>query len=272
VLLRRNSARVESAIMETEPVVWSLLSRGLVHCQTVAIEHGGLLSSLFLAGLIGSASHCVGMCGPFVLSQAVARLEGVPADDMREFHRLAGALLVPYHLGRATTYAGLGAIAATLAGSAIAVTGLHALSAALLIIAAVFFLGYSVHGIGVRLRWRSPGGDASGSWSKGFRRLAAPLFQRPVGLRGYALGVALGFLPCGLLYGAVAAAAASGDAVAGALAMLAFTLGTVPALVAIGFAGHVVGNRWRTAAQKVTPALMTVNAAALAYFAWRMLA
>ena len=43
----------------------------------------------------------------------------------------------------------------------------------------------------------------------------------PSGWRHYALGVALGFLPCGLLYGALAAAAAAGAAVSGAFAMIA---------------------------------------------------
>ncbi len=76
-------------------------------------------------------------------------------------------------------------------------------------------------------------------------RWARPLFARPVGFRGYALGLMLGFLPCGLLYGALAAAAASGDPLTGAFAMIAFALGTVPALLAVGLAGHVAGQRWQ---------------------------
>jgi sulfite exporter TauE/SafE len=95
------------------------------------------------------------------------------------------------------------------------------------------------------------------------------LFDRPVGWRGYALGVALGFIPCGLLYGALAAAAGSGSALAGALAMIAFALGTVPALFAVALAGHVVGERWRGTLGRATAALMLVNAAQLTYLAWR---
>ena len=45
------------------------LSLALAHCKEVAIGHGPLLLSMFLAGLIGSASHCAAMCGPFVLAQ-----------------------------------------------------------------------------------------------------------------------------------------------------------------------------------------------------------
>ena len=68
-----------------------------------------LYGALFLAGLVGSLTHCAGMCGPFVLTQVGAGLETVPAAKMTEWTRLRGALLIPYHLGRFTTYVLLGA-------------------------------------------------------------------------------------------------------------------------------------------------------------------
>ncbi|MBK8173753.1 MAG: sulfite exporter TauE/SafE family protein [Rhodospirillales bacterium] len=270
--------------MQPDPFLLTLLNSGVAHCRTVAIENGGLLASLFLAGLIGSATHCVGMCGPFVLAQTVARLEGLPASQMREWHRLAGAALLPYHLGRATPYAFLGAMAAALASGTIAVSGLQWISPALLIGAAVFFLGYALREASVRWH-RAPAREPAvvdrdskrppsrvSTVSRAISRVTAPLFARPTGWRGYGLGVALGFLPCGLLYGALAAAAASGRPLAGALAMLAFTLGTIPALLAVGLAGHVSGNRFRATALRLAPALMLINAAALSYLAWRTLA
>jgi sulfite exporter TauE/SafE len=256
--------------VDQESLLINMLATGLAHCQAVTVEHGGLLTSLFMAGLVGSATHCVGMCGPFVLAQTVARLESRPASDMREFHRLSGAALAPYHLGRTTTYAGLGAAAALLAGGVIDVTGLKWLSAALLILAALFFLGYAVQRIGVHVPWLRSGGESG--WSRHLGRWARPLFERPVGVRGYALGLMLGFLPCGLLYGALAAAAASGDPLSGAFAMIAFALGTVPALVAVGLAGHVAGRRWQGLLAGITPVLMVFNAAALTYLAWRVVA
>jgi sulfite exporter TauE/SafE len=256
--------------VDQESLLINMLATGLAHCRAVTVEHGGLLTSLFMAGLVGSATHCVGMCGPFVLAQTVARLESRPASDMREFHRLSGAALVPYHLGRATTYAGLGAAAALLAGGVIDVTGLKWLSAALLILAALFFLGYAVQRIGVHVPWLRSGGESG--WSRHLGRWARPLFERPVGVRGYALGLMLGFLPCGLLYGALAAAAASGDPLSGAFAMIAFALGTVPALLAVGLAGHVAGRRWQGLLAGITPVLMVFNAAALTYLAWRVVA
>ncbi|MBK8210950.1 MAG: sulfite exporter TauE/SafE family protein [Rhodospirillales bacterium] len=259
--------------METDPLLLQLLSTGIAHCRAAVGEHEGLLASLFMAGLLGSITHCVGMCGPFVLAQTVSRLEDRPAAQMHEWHRLAGAALVPYHLGRATTYAALGAAAAALAAGMIHVTGLRWLSAALLVLAASFFFGYAVRQVSgrwaVRLPVRLPGDTGDSGWSNRVRSLVRPLFARPIGWRGYLIGVALGFLPCGLLYGALAAAAASGRPLAGALAMLAFTFGTVPSLVAVGFAGHVAGRQFRGAALRLMPALMLINAAALSYLAWR---
>lgn len=255
--------------MDEQSLILGLLAGGVAHCRAVAIEHGNLLASLFLAGLIGSATHCTGMCGPFVLSQTMARLEAVPAERMREFDRLRGAALVPYHLGRASTYALLGAVLASLAGGLVDLAGLRWFSAALLVLAALFFAGYGLRALAVPIPWLGSGGTSW--WSRTVAPTAAPFLRRPVGWRGYILGVALGFLPCGLLYGALAAAAASGDAAGGALAMIAFTVGTVPALLAIGYAGHVVGSQWRRTALRAMPFLMLVNAAVLSYVAWTMM-
>jgi sulfite exporter TauE/SafE len=258
-------------VIDEPSLLQALLAQGLAACRTAIEAEGGLLMSLFLAGLVGSATHCAGMCGPFVLAQTVARLEAVPAGSMREFHRLAGASLLPYHLGRATTYAGLGGLAATLAGGLVEASGWRWLPAALLALAALFFLAYAIRGLGLTF----PGAgrlDAGGWWSRRIGPWAQPLFARPLGWRGYALGIVLGFLPCGLLYGALAAAAAAGEALTGALGMLAFSLGTVPALIAVGVAGHIAGSRFRSSARTLAPVLMLANAAALSYFAWRLAA
>lgn len=245
------------------------LSAGLTVCRVTVADNGGLLTSLFVTGLIGSATHCTGMCGPFVLSQVAARLETVSAARMSEWHRLAGAALVPYHLGRATTYAALGAAGAAAAGLLAGGVGFRYLAAALLGLAALFLLGMAVPRL--KALWA---GEVSGPgwWSRTMGAWARPLFASPTGLRGWLLGVALGFIPCGLLYAALAAAAASGDPLAGAFAMLAFAAGTVPALVAVGVAGHFAVGRWREPVLKWAPLLLVVNAGMLGFLAWQLVA
>lgn len=262
---RAAGARLCSAPMETDGALMDFLAQ----CRAVITDHGGLMASLFVAGLVGSATHCVGMCGPFVLSQTLARLESVPAARMTEMNRLTGALLLPYHLGRATTYMTLGGLAAGLAGGMVAASGFKWISAGLLVLAALFFLGYALRRLGVSLP-ASPRGNRG--WSQKLGDRLRPLFAKPVGWRGYFLGVALGFLPCGLLYAAVAASAASADWLAGSFAMAAFVVGTVPMLVVIGFAGQVAGERWRQGVGKVAPVLLLINALALIFMAWRIVA
>ena len=246
----------------------TLLWQALAHCGQVLQTEGGVLGALFLAGLLGSVSHCVGMCGPFVLAQAGARLERVPAAGMTEWHRLAGAAAAPYHLGRATTYAALGALGGGLAGGLATLPALRQLAASLLALAAGMFLLGALRQAGL-LSGRGTSDGAAPGW---IGRALGPLFAAPVGWRGFALGLGLGFLPCGLLYGALAAAASTGSALAGALGMAGFALGTVPALVATGLLGHLATRRFRAMAGVVVPGLMIVNAGFLGLMAWRLAA
>jgi len=254
--------------MDEPTALLILLKAGLHQCRVLASGQGGLLFSLWLAGLTGGISHCAGMCGPFVLSQVAARLETTPATAMREWHRLTGAALIPYHFGRATTYALLGAVAAAVSDRLKQLSALHWLSAALLVTAALFMLAMAVPA------WRRHWDQANqqeGWWSRSLGHWAQPLFARPTGWRGYGLGVALGFIPCGLLWGALAAASALGRPALGALAMLAFTLGTLPSLLAIGLLGHLAGSRWRAQLLRYAPLLLMLNAAVLLLLAWQYL-
>src|SRR5918993_1169871 len=208
------------AMMET-------ISQLIALCRTEALGSVGVPSSLLLAGLAGSVVHCIGMCGPFVLGQVMADLDRGPTA-YGEWRRLSGAALLPYHLGRLTTYAGLGALA----------------GAAWLMI---------VQALGLAFRRNSPLAGV-------LTRLAAPLSMARGNAARYGLGVVLGFLPCGLLYGALAAAGGTGAAVDGALAMAAFAAGTMPALVATAWGGLLVRRRLRERGRWVATPLLIGNA------------
>jgi sulfite exporter TauE/SafE len=263
----------------------ALLELGLAHCADAFRQDGGLMATLFMAGLVGGTTHCAGMCGPFVLAQVAARLERVPAARMGEMTRLAGAAVLPYHAGRATTYAILGAAGATVAGMLSTLPALRWLSALLLALAALAFLGGALGrlaawlpvaaadpGQASRAGSRRLGAGALARWSRWVSTVARPFFGSPVGWRGYALGLLLGFIPCGLLYGAVAVAAASGDPLSGGLGMLAFSAGTIPSLVGVGVAGHVAGRTLGSVVARAAPAVMALNAAVLGWMAWTLVA
>jgi sulfite exporter TauE/SafE len=234
--------------------------------------HGGLVLGLLLAGVTGSAVHCVPMCGPFVLGQVADKMARLPATRLCELQRFSSALLLPYHLGRLTTYAGLGALGA-LAGSALSrLTWFGGLAAALLLLAALLFTAQALRRLVPQLRNILPD---SAMLPPGCVRLISRYTARLDRTRwtgGLLLGLALGFLPCGFLYAALAAASASGGPATGALAMLAFGLGTVPSLVGVGFIGRTASRRWQYGAAAIAPAVMLLNAGLLAVLALRSLA
>lgn len=227
-----------------------------------------LIGIMAMAGLVGSLSHCGPMCGIFVLAQVEKRLTLIPAHAMCESRRVMGAALPWYHLGRVLGYATLGASAAWIGGTLTALPGLTWLAALLLALAA---LGFSLQGLRRLLPGLIPGGadDGNNRWSTMIGRLAAPLMGTgPV--NGIGLGMVLSLLPCGLLYAALAAAAASGRPLAGAFAMAAFAAGTIPGLVLVGIFGHLAGWRFRQWQQRAGPYLLLFNALLLGGLAVRV--
>lgn len=225
----------------------------------IARTSASLPLSLFFAGIAGSLVHCVGMCGPFVLGQVMADAEAVPAGRYGEWRRLSGAALVPYHLGRLTTYTALGAIAGAATSIFASSAVFHGLAGALLVLAAALMLAQA---FGFAAGVQSP-------LTAGLARLAGPLAAARSRTARYGLGVVLGFLPCGLLYGALASAAGTATAASGALAMAAFTIGTMPALVAVGWAGAIARRYLKEIARWVAIPLLLANAVVMLALAWQ---
>lgn len=243
------------------------LSLALAHCKAVAIGHGPLLLSMFLAGLIGSASHCAPMCGPFVLAQTgetMARLQ-IGSGELR---RLAGAALLPYHAGRAITYILLAVVLSLPLQLVSQLPQLRFIPAVALLLGALLFLALGFRG----LRGSLESGLLGAGIGSSLGRIARPLFARPWGWRGVSLGMLLGFLPCGLLYAAIGAAAATSDPLAAAMSMAAFTLGTFPILWLVGYVGGWVQRKWNKLARPVLPAIALLNAIVLGWMAWGWIA
>jgi hypothetical protein len=196
-----------------------------------------LMAALFAAGLAAGVTHCAGMCAPFVLAQAAANADRARAGGTLQ--RLAGAALLPYHLGRCLGYAVLGAAAAGVMGAVGRAAGDVRLAlVALLLVAALMMLAQASRQVATWLpRIPAPALPAA------LARPIGGLLRAPTGWRGVALGVLLSALPCGVLYGALAGAAAAGSALGGALAMAAFAAGTAPALVGVALIGRLFGRR-----------------------------
>ncbi len=225
---------------------------------------GGVAFGLLLAGATGSVMHCAPMCGGFVLGQVADRMARLPAARLCEMQRVRGALLLPYHLGRITTYTGLGALAG-FAGSALSRAPWFGwLSGALLLVAALLFVGLALRRLVPAWHAWLPAATAAPPGFVGLIARVTRGVDRSTVAGGLLLGLALGSLPCGFLYAALTAASASGGPVSGAFAMMAFGLGTVPSLIAVGIAGQAAGRRWERVTSAAAPAVMLLNAGVLA--------
>jgi sulfite exporter TauE/SafE len=240
----------------------------LDYCQHTVVLYGGVLTTLLAAGAVGSFTHCAGMCGPFVMAQTTARLSAVPAGDISEWGRLRGAALLPYHLGRITTYAALGVLTSGLARAVVMTTGFKALSAFMLLAAGILFLTAAFKD--TKLASWKISLPQFGRIQSSIASKAGAFLLRPTGINGYIAGVLLGFLPCGLLYSAllIAGSATPGVAAAG---MALFGLGTVPALFAVSYGTSRAGKRFAAPIRKLGRVCMLANGILLIALAVRSL-
>jgi sulfite exporter TauE/SafE len=180
------------------------------------------LFAVFVVGLLGGV-HCLGMCGSIV---GIFTTQ-VPKEKSRWPFHLA------YSSGRILSYALAGALvgavgqAGLLMRDAVPVQHLMFALSSLMLVA----LGLYLAGVWGMVRHLERFG--SGLWQRlqPFTRRLLPVNTVP---RALGLGALWGWLPCGLVYSVLITALASGSALQGALIMLAFGLGTLPNLLAIG--------------------------------------
>jgi len=179
----------------------------------------------FVIGLAGSL-HCIGMCGPIALALA-------PGESSRLSHLLGRVL---YNLGRSFTY-GLMGLAAGAIGHTVHVGGYQQLVSivmgVLLLLAILLPSRFGALITGTKLHAR-----LSVAIGKAWQRLVR--YNSPPSL--LTIGILNGFLPCGLVYVALAGAVSTGSPLAGGLYMVAFGLGTLPVMLAISLAGRIVGQ------------------------------
>ncbi|MDX2122973.1 MAG: sulfite exporter TauE/SafE family protein [Gemmatimonadota bacterium] len=174
-----------------------------------------LLTAALLAGLLGSV-HCIGMCGAFAASCTRAR-----------------GGLAAWHLGRILTYTGLGAAAGALGSLIPGPPWVPGAVAALLLV----WFALALAGLVPEPRLLPPALSRAGSRAAATPRAGAQ----------FLFGLVNGLLPCGLVYSALALAIAADRPLAGALAMLTFGVGTLPALsvAALGLRRVIMTSLWR---------------------------
>ncbi len=185
-----------------------------------------LIYTAFILGLLGSL-HCLGMCGPLAIA--------LPAAKNRGLDFFLGRVL--YNSGRVATYSMLG-IFFGLLGQSFVLVGLQRW---LSIAAGLFIFAYLI--LRKRPAFAVKGtGLIAGAVGK-LKSALGGLFKQRSHRALLSIGLLNGLLPCGLVYVALAGAAATGSALGGAEYMLFFGLGTVPMMLAVSLFGKFVqGN------------------------------
>lgn len=195
-----------------------------------------MLVSAFILGLLGSF-HCVGMCGPIAFMLPVDR-----SNTVKKITQIA-----IYHFGRLLAYSIIGLIFG-LIGKSLYIFGfqqqLSIIIGVLMILVVLIpqptFNKYNFSRPVYRLisKVKSALGSA-------MKKKSMDTFLT--------IGFLNGFLPCGLVYMALFAAIAGGNALNGILYMAVFGLGTIPLMTTAIYFSQFLKGKARQRIQKAIP-------------------
>ncbi|HEX5625163.1 MAG TPA: sulfite exporter TauE/SafE family protein [Saprospiraceae bacterium] len=185
-------------------------------------------------GLLGSF-HCIGMCGPIAL--------GFTGNPEKPIDRFKSIFL--YNFGRAVSYAAMGLLLG-LIGNQFALAGYQQI---LSIVMGVFVILVLLIG-----HYYKGNNKILARWNFQIKSLLAETLNKPK-TPWYALEVGLinAWLPCGLVYLALASAIASGHALSGSLLMFSFGMGTIPLMATLMALGKYITVSWRAKINKLVP-------------------
>ena len=193
-----------------------------------------------MIGLLGS-THCIGMCGGIVgtLNIRSPQAQGGPGSRQMIHH-------LTYNTGRILSYMFIGSLAGFVGSQA------SRLTAEVLLPAGGVIAGLFMIMLGLYLAGWWYGIQVLEKAGMHIWKRIEPLGKKVIPPRNrmqvFALGLVWGWLPCGLVYSALALAMVSASPLQGAWIMLGFGLGTLPMLLAMG---HVAGQLRKIAQKRI---------------------
>ena len=197
-----------------------------------------IIGSAFIMGLAGSL-HCIGMCGPLVLS--------LPVSHDNDLSRISGGLI--YNSGRILSYTIMGLIFGSIGNLIITTKWQSSLSIGLGIIIFLYLLFPKKY-------FHFSTVTILGKPFMLLRQQLGRLFQSKKLSSLLFIGVLNGFLPCGLVYLALTSSIISASPVNGGMFMLFFGLGTFPMMFATVLMGNYLNQSLRQKIHKAVPALL----------------
>jgi len=192
--------------------------------------HLTFTSSFFAAFAMGlfSSLHCIGMCGSIIGSLTLSL-----KPEIRNNKRKLLPYVFNYNIGRITSYTIAGLLVGFLQAIIILPFGLDHGHRILQLISAAIMIGAGLYLAGwfPRFAYIEKAGSKFWKLIEPFGRKLIPISTHT---QAYLFGMVWGWLPCGLVYAALALAATAGDVYRAGFTMLAFGLGTLPAVMGVG--------------------------------------
>jgi len=203
----------------------------------------------FITGLLGGV-HCFGMCGGIVGALSLSH-----PSTAKQSSSLA--IILGYNIGRISGYVVAGAIVAFIGSSLIELTGIQSAQQILATIASLFMIALGLYLAGI---WN--GIAKLEIIGKHLWKHIQPISQRFMPIKSFKQALPVGFLwgwlPCGLVYTALIWTLSAGGAMEGALIMLAFGLGTLPNLLAMGLVAVRLAKWIKHPAVRITAGLLVI--------------
>lgn len=208
---------------------------------------------LFVIGLITSV-HCIAMCGGINLSQCLPQGTTARAGTEGAGWSVFSHPAIAYNLGRVISYTAIGFVLGAvgfLAGGGGQVGMSLLLQGILKMIAGLFMVIMGINMLNLfpwlrKATIRPP------------RFLARRISRKKAGSRPFVVGLLNGFMPCGPLQSMWIVALATGNPLAGALSMLAFSLGTVPLMLGLGSLVSALGKKFTDQVMNIGAVLVVV--------------
>lgn len=195
-----------------------------------------MIYTAFIVGLLGSF-HCIGMCGPIAFA--------LPVQSKSTWNLVKSRVI--YNLGRIVTYGFLGGLVGLLGRGLVLSSSQQWLS--IIIGSFILFFVILPHKISRRFEFLQPFQKTTFYVKQKFGRL----FRQKTSKSYVLVGLLNGFLPCGLVYLAMAGAIATGDILQGILYMAVFGLGTLPMMLTVALAGNFVKPKFKVRMYRLVP-------------------
>ncbi|MFN8283481.1 MAG: sulfite exporter TauE/SafE family protein [Chitinophagales bacterium] len=202
-----------------------------------------VITAGFIIGIVGSF-HCIGMCGPIALA--------LPVYNKPRYQRLFFIML--YNIGRMIAYASIGVLFGFF-GKQFFIGGYQrylSIILGMLVLMYLFFTSQLSSKIYFS-RFTNFIQQTLGKLLRSDKKLYTYFF----------IGFLNGFLPCGLVYVAVAGATATGNVFNSALFMAVFGISTFPVMIAMSVLGKYISLKTRNYMRRLVPVFISVMAVLL---------